>query len=121
MCTRIMAAYYYVGRDTHTVPVNFDSWTLDTYAPIHYAVKSPIGLVNQHVDVRGDHASVAREVGRASVVLLKNTNNALPLTGKEKQVVIIGEDAHDNPCSANGCLDRGCDRGTSSRSEPAVD
>lgn len=31
MATRIMAAYYYVGRDTHTVPTNFYSVSL--YCP----------------------------------------------------------------------------------------
>ncbi|KKY13929.1 putative beta-glucosidase 1 precursor [Phaeomoniella chlamydospora] len=112
MVTRIMAAFYYVGRDTHQVPINFDSWTLDTYAPIHYFVDSPIGLVNEHVDVRGDHAGIIREIGRASTVLLKNTNGALPLKGTERQVGIFGEDAGSNAYGANGCSDRGCDNGT---------
>jgi beta-glucosidase len=107
-----MAGFYKVGRDTAQVPINFDSWTLNTYAPIHYAVESSIGLVNEHVDVRGEHAAVIREVGRASTVLLKNTNNALPLTGQEKQVAIIGEDAGSNSYGANGCSDRGCNNGT---------
>lgn len=26
MTTRIIAAWYYVGRDTATIPINFDSW-----------------------------------------------------------------------------------------------
>src|SRR5271156_2995122 len=112
MCVRIMAGFYKVGRDTAQVPINFDSWTLDTYAPIHYAVESSVGLVNEHVDVRGEHAAVIREVGRASTVLLKNTNNALPLTGQERQVAIIGEDAGSNSYGANGCSDRGCNNGT---------
>jgi beta-glucosidase len=111
MCVRIMAGFYKVGRDTAQVPINFDSWTLDTYAPIHYAVESSVGLVNEHVDVRGEHATIIREVGRASAVLLKNTNNALPLTGQERQVAIIGEDAGSNSYGANGCSDRGCDNG----------
>jgi beta-glucosidase len=112
MCVRIMAGFYKVGRDTAQVPINFDSWTLDTYAPIHYAVESSVGLVNEHVDVRGEHATVIREVGRASAVLLKNTNNALPLTGQERQVAIIGEDAGSNSYGANGCSDRSCNNGT---------
>lgn len=111
MVLRIMAGWYKVGRDTSQVPINFDSWTLDTYAPIHYVVESPIGLVNEHVDVRGEHALVIREIGRQSTVLLKNTNNALPLTGKEKQVGVIGYDAGSNPWGPNGCSDRGCDNG----------
>lgn len=112
-CVRIMSAFYLVGRDTTQVPINFDSWTRDTFAPIHIAVESPIGLVNEHVDVRGDdHAGLIREIGRASTVLLKNTNNALPLSGDERQVAVFGEDAGSNPYGANGCPDRGCDNGT---------
>lgn len=112
MVTRIMAAYYYVGRDQNQVPINFDSWTLDTYGPEHYYVGQGYGLINEHVDVRGDHANVIREIGRASTVLLKNTNNALPLKGTEKQIGIFGKDAGSNPYGANGCSDRGCDNGT---------
>jgi beta-glucosidase len=111
-CVRIMSAYYLVGRDTTQVPINFDSWTKNTYAPIHIAVESPIGLVNEHVDVRDDHASLIREVGRASTVLLKNTNNALPLSGEERLVGVFGDDAGSNAYGANGCPDRGCDNGT---------
>jgi beta-glucosidase len=111
-CVRIMSAYYLVGRDTTQVPINFDSWTRNTFAPIHIAVESPIGLVNEHVDVRDDHASLIREIGRASTVLLKNTNQALPLTGKERNFAVFGEDAGPNRYGANGCPDRGCDNGT---------
>ena len=69
-------------------------------------------MVNQHIDVRDDHASVIREIGRASTVLLKNKNGTLPLTGHEKWTAIIGEDAGSNAYGVNGCPDRGCDNGT---------
>lgn len=113
MVTRIMAAYYYVGRDTVNVPVNFDSWTRDTYGPIYASVpsESPIGLVNEHVDVRSNHATLIRAIGQASTVLLKN-KGALPLSGREKWTAIIGEDAGSNAYGANGCPDRGCNNGT---------
>lgn len=112
MAVRIMAAWYYVGRDTHAVPINLDSWTLDTYGYQHYIVNQGYGLINEHVDVRAEHGSLIRQMGAASTVLLKNTNNALPLNGKEKLTAVFGNDAGDNPNGPNGCPDRGCDNGT---------
>ena len=109
---RIMAAYYYVGRDTHAVPINFDSWTLDTYGYEQYVVSEGYGLINEHVDVRAEHGNLIRHMGAASTVLLKNTNNVLPLTGKEKLTAVFGNDAGDNPAGPNGCPNRGCDNGT---------
>ena len=76
------------------------------------AADSATGLINEHVDVRGEHAQVIRAIGQASTVLLKNTNGALPLKGTEKQTALIGYDAGSNPWGANGCGDRGCDNGT---------
>ncbi|MCJ1356385.1 MAG: hypothetical protein MMC33_006380 [Icmadophila ericetorum] len=110
--TRIIAAWYYVGRDKTQVPINFDSWTLDTYGPQHFFANEQIRLINEHVDVRGDHGNLIREIGSASTVLLKNTNNVLPLTGKEKFTAVFGSDAGDNTDGPNGCSDRGCDQGT---------
>ena len=109
---RIVAAWYYVGRDTAAKPINFDSWTLDTFGAAQHAGNMGQGLINEHVDVRGEHAAVIREIGSASTVLLKNTNNALPLSGKEKLTAVIGEDAGSNILGPNGCSDRMCDNGT---------
>ena len=112
MATRIMAAWYYVGRDKTQVPINFDSWTLETYGPQHFYANEQVRLVNEHVDVRGEHGDLIRQIGSASTVLLKNVNNALPLTGNEKFTAVFGSDAGDNPLGPNGCSDRGCDLGT---------
>ncbi|KIX06192.1 uncharacterized protein Z518_04166 [Rhinocladiella mackenziei CBS 650.93] len=112
MATRIMAAYFYVGRDTNYVPTNFYSWSRNTYDKIHAAdPNSPVGLVNEHVNVQDEHRNVIRQVGQASNVLLKNTGG-LPLTGQEKQVGIFGYDAGSNPWGANGCPNRECNNGT---------
>jgi beta-glucosidase len=112
MALRIMAAYYYVGRDQVNVPTNFYSWSINDYDHASNADKnSPIVLVNEHVNVQDEHAAVIRAVGQASNVLLKNSGS-LPLTGNEKQVGIFGYDAGSNPWGANGCGDRGCDNGT---------
>ncbi|MCJ1478274.1 hypothetical protein MMC13_006951 [Lambiella insularis] len=110
--TRILAAWYYVGRDTKQVPINFDSWSLATYGYEHPLVGGDMILINEHVDVRDDHAAIVRDIGSASTVLLKNTNSALPLTGHEKLTAVFGNDAGDNPNGPNGCSDRGCDNGT---------
>ncbi|KAL8948156.1 MAG: hypothetical protein Q9222_005633 [Ikaeria aurantiellina] len=112
MATRIVAAWYYVGRDTSQVPINFDSWTTDTFGYQHYVVEEAYGLINEHVDVRDEHGTLIRQIGSASTVLLKNNNSALPLTGREKFTAVFGNDAGDNPYGPNGCPDRGCDNGT---------
>ena len=112
MAVRIMAAYYYVGRDEAYVPTNFYSWSINTFDHASSTDKnSPIILANEHVNVQNEHRAVIRAVAQASNVLLKNTG-ALPLTGNERQVGIFGYDAGSNPYGANGCPDRGCNNGT---------
>ncbi|KAH8815729.1 beta-glucosidase 1 precursor [Xylogone sp. PMI_703] len=112
MAMRIMAAYFKVGRTLETEPqINFDSWTLDTYGPVHWAAGKGVQQINFHVDVRADHASVIRNIAARGTVLLKNVNNALPLN-KPKFIGVFGEDAGPNPGGPNACGDRGCDDGT---------
>ena len=112
MATRIVAAWYYVGRDHAQIPINFDSWSPDTFGPENFLAKMGYTTINEHVDVRAMHGNLIRQIGSASTVLLKNTNNALPLTGKEKSTAVFGNDAGSNPDGPNGCSDRGCDNGT---------
>lgn len=111
MCTRIMAAYFKVGLTLDEPGPNFSSWTLDTIGPAHVQDGSDVRQINYHVDVRGDHAAVIRNIGARSTVLLKNTNNALPLS-KPKFLAVIGSDAGSAADGPNGCSDRGCDNGT---------
>jgi beta-glucosidase len=47
-----------------------------------------------------------REIGKQSIVLLKNTH-ALPLK-EPKSLAVIGTDAQTNPGGPNACSDRGC-------------
>lgn len=110
MAIRIMSAFFKVGLTLDQPPINFDSWTLDTIGPLHASVGANEQQVNWHVDVRGDHASLIREIGAKSTVLLKNTG-ALPLS-TPKSVAVIGEDAGSATGGPNGCSDRGCDNGT---------
>ena len=109
--TRIMAAYYYVGRDKVYVPTNFNSWSKDTYGYQHAFAQVGYGLINQHIDVRGDHAASIRVAAAKSTVLLKN-NGVLPLSGREKFTAVFGNDAGEAKYGPNGCADRGCDNGT---------
>lgn len=117
MAVRLLAGWYYVDGDTADVPVNFQSWTTDTYGPIHRDVGSEwgYGLVNQHVDVREHHGEFIRRLGAASTVLLKNEKGTLPLSGEERLTTVYGEDADNNPLGPNGCRNKGCDIGTLGR------
>lgn len=49
------------------------------------------------VIVSRDHAKIVREIGAASVVLLKNQDNILPLKQDISQLAIIGSAAGPNP------------------------
>ncbi|KAL2352850.1 putative beta-glucosidase [Cryomyces antarcticus] len=112
MATRIVAAWYYVGRDQINIPTNFDSWTTNTFGYRHALVGQGYEQVNYHVDVRDEHTIDIRNMASRSTVLLKNVNNVLPLSGKEKLTGVLGEDAGENTYGPNGCGDRGCDNGT---------
>ncbi|KAI0023941.1 glycoside hydrolase family 3 protein [Xylariomycetidae sp. FL0641] len=111
MAIRIMSAFYKVGRDKTQIDINYSSWTNETVGPQYWAAKMGNTTVNEHVNVQGDHAALIREIGAKSVVLLKNTNNVLPLVDPGS-IAAIGEDAGDNPDGPNACVDRVCDVGT---------
>lgn len=69
---RNVIGYYYVGLDNGTQPALCSS--------------------TDYVDVRANHASIVREVGGAAMALLKNTNNALPLS-KPLSIAMFGSGA----------------------------
>lgn len=98
MATRILASWYKLGQETHypSVGVNFVNYT---QAPIR--------------NVQHDHKKTIRSIGAASVVLLKNKGNALPLK-TPKSIGIIGSDGGPSPgsYSETACADHGCDVGT---------
>jgi beta-glucosidase-like glycosyl hydrolase len=111
MVMRILTPYFYVGLGLNEPEINFSSWTDDTFGPLHASVGADIQQINSHVDVRRDHGALIRNIGARATVLLKNTNNTLPLN-RPKFVAVIGEDAGPNALGPNGCSDRGCDNGT---------
>jgi beta-glucosidase len=96
MATRILAAWYFLGQDSgYPTVTGWTSWNGGTGGP----------------NVQGTHKTVARAIARDGIVLLKNTNNALPLK-KPASLALIGQDAIVNPAGANACTDRNCDTGT---------
>lgn len=112
MAMRIMAAWYFVGRDQIDIPVNYHSFNTDEYGPLFpFLEKSPVERINENVYVRGRNKDIIREIGRASTILLKN-DGVLPLKGSEKRIGIFGEDAGSNAFGANGCMYRACNNGT---------
>ncbi|KAK2604736.1 hypothetical protein N8I77_007637 [Diaporthe amygdali] len=109
MAMRIMAAYFKVGRTVDEPYPNFSSWSRDTFGYVHAGAEEGYQRINSHIDVRGEHAALIREVAAKGTVLLKNTG-ALPLD-KPRFLAVIGEDAGPNLNGPNGCSDRGCDIG----------
>ena len=112
MVTRIVAAWYQLGQDSEFPVPNFSAWTNDTTGPLYPgALLSPTGVVNQHVNVEGNHANVSKEISRDSITLLKNANNALPLS-KNATLKVFGTDQAKNPNGINSCSSKACNEGT---------
>ncbi|KAJ7789191.1 glycoside hydrolase superfamily [Mycena olivaceomarginata] len=98
MVTRSIAAWYKMGQDKNYPHVSFSQLTEATYLNGE--------LVNEHINVQGDHYKLIREIGAASTILLKNTKSALPLKVKNlKRIGIFGSDAGPHPVGPNGCSD----------------
>lgn len=111
MVTRIVATWYQMGQDQDYPLPNFSSNTADATGLCYpAALFSPTCVTNQYVNVQADHATVARNVSREAITMLKNDNKTLPLstTGSFK---VFGTDAEDNPNGINSCTQRSCDEG----------
>lgn len=92
MVTRIMIPFYFHGQDSGYPGVDPAGGTLNTFSPISSwrDTFNMTGTLN--VDVRGNHSDLIRKHGSAGTVLLKNTNNALPLKAP-KIIALFGNDA----------------------------
>ncbi|KAJ9409196.1 CAZyme family GH3 [Paecilomyces variotii] len=111
MVTRIVATWFKFGQDKDFPLPNFSSNTLDRTGEIYPgALFSPIGIVNQYVNVQANHNIVARAVARDAITLLKNDHNILPLK-RNDSLKVFGTDAGGNPDGINSCSDHGCDKG----------
>lgn len=138
MALRIVASWYKVGQDSPRFPKKprFSSWFRDQIGPL-YPSSSGEGqsfvVQNYFTDPRGqldtsgnlskiqtgdeDHAKVARQIAAEGMVLLKNVDGALPLSGRGrgrgpyKEIGIFGSGAAHSALGPNGCFDRSCNMG----------
>ncbi|KAB8235015.1 hypothetical protein ETB97_010687 [Aspergillus alliaceus] len=111
MVTRIVATWYKMGQDKDYPLPNFSGNTLDKTGPLYPgALISPSGIVNQYVDVQGNHNITARAIARDAITLLKNNDNILPLR-RNGTLKIFGTDAGTNSDGINSCADKGCNKG----------
>ncbi|KAH6904389.1 cellulose-binding beta-glucosidase [Coprinopsis sp. MPI-PUGE-AT-0042] len=92
MATRILAGWYLLEQDSPSFPQS----------------------LNDHVDVQADHNKHIRELGAASIVVLKNENNALPLgehgwanKKAERSIFIAGSNAGPGTRGPNAFPDHG--------------
>ncbi|KAK2760210.1 hypothetical protein FQN54_002277 [Arachnomyces sp. PD_36] len=95
MAQRVLASWYFTEQDTDYPTVDWSSWDNSGNPP----------------QVRGDHDQVSLDIVRDGTILLKNTDNALPLKSPAS-IAVIGQDGFANPNGPNACEDRGCDIGT---------
>ena len=89
MVRRIMTPYYYLGQDQGFPTVDPSTEAVSNARSNRYQL--PIAPAR---DVRADHAGLIRVIGSAGTVLLKNTNNTLPLS-KPANIAVFGNDAPD--------------------------
>ncbi|KAF5323180.1 hypothetical protein D9758_018057 [Tetrapyrgos nigripes] len=114
MATRILAAWYLAHQDSPSYPsTNFNAFNI------------PDEATNERVNVQADHYKIVRKIGCAGIVLLKNekpkqkfphTNTdldrpALPLTGRERAVLVAGLDAAPQRGGPNMFSDQGGNEG----------
>lgn len=111
MVTRIVAVWYQMGQDEDYPLPNFSTNTEDATGELYPgALFSPTGVVNQFVNVQGNHSIVARAVARDAITLVKNVNDTLPLS-TTASLSVFGTDAGPNPNGLNSCSDMGCNEG----------
>ncbi|KAI8080068.1 glycoside hydrolase superfamily [Halteromyces radiatus] len=99
MAHRIVSAWYKMGQDK-----NFPN------SSINVLDMTPLGSIN----VEADHKTKVRELGAASVVILSNQDDILPLSESNNNISIIGSDAFSDPLLFNvlKCANFGCDPAT---------
>jgi beta-glucosidase len=114
MVTRIVASWYQLNQDQDHREPNFSSWTKNTTGFIYFeSNEPPIGVINQHVNVQGNHKELARTIATDSITLLKNNDNILPLkAGRQKKIGVYGIDGGPTFGGPNAFVDQGGNNGT---------
>ncbi|KAK6607853.1 beta-glucosidase G 1 [Botrytis cinerea] len=96
MALRVMTPYFFLGQDQDFPLIDSSSGAypqLNQFnEPSIYASNWTSSMGAADVDVRGNHSWLVRELGAAGTVLLKNTNNALPLKAP-KRIGVFGNAA----------------------------
>lgn len=94
MIRRIMTQYFLLGQDSGYPSI--DPSTTAVLAVSEGIPLSYLGITSAPAarDVRGDHATLIRQIGAAGIVLLKNNNATLPLQNP-KNIAVFGNGAAD--------------------------
>ncbi|KAF2011308.1 glycoside hydrolase family 3 protein [Aaosphaeria arxii CBS 175.79] len=95
MIRRIMTQYYLLKQDNSNFPETDPTLLMTLAASVgqFFGIPEiPGGLVAR--DVRGDHAQLIRQMAAEATVLLKNTNETLPLKSPQS-IAVFGNDAND--------------------------
>lgn len=95
MVIRIMTPYYWLNQDQDFPTVDPSSADLNTFTPRSTWLRDWELSGERSRDVRGNHSELIRKHGAAATILLKNTNNALPLKAP-KSIAVFGNDAGDD-------------------------
>jgi beta-glucosidase len=111
MVTRVVATWYQLGQDKDYPLPNFSSNTQDATGPCYPgSLFSPTCTTNEYVNVQGDHATVARQISREAITMLKNDNQTLPLA-INATLRVFGSDAQISSDGINACIDSSCNKG----------
>ncbi|KIW09309.1 uncharacterized protein PV09_00224 [Verruconis gallopava] len=93
MILRVMTPYYYLKQDQGFPLIDPSIVPLNFFAESTWVANFNLNGTSNR-DVRGNHGQLIRELGAAGTVLLKNTNNTLPLKAP-KNIGVFGNDAGD--------------------------
>ncbi|KAM3151346.1 putative beta-glucosidase G [Botrytis cinerea] len=89
MVTRIMTSYFLLNQSSnYPTPDPSQTYVMANMYGYDYGAQIPAR------DVRANHSSLIRQIGSAGTVLLKNTNNILPLS-KPLNIGVFGNSAPD--------------------------